>query len=311
MTRVASSHIRVGTFEFAKMFGSKEDLQALCDYTIKRHYPHLLKEANPYLSFLKAVIEKQAALIAKWQLVGFVHGVMNTDNMAISGETIDYGPCAFMDIYHPETVFSSIDTYGRYAYGNQPKIGGWNLARLAEALIPLLDEDKERAVGLAKEAIATYPDLYVSHYLDGMRKKLGFVSAKEEDEELIQHLLELMETYEQDYTNTFRALTLQKLEEPFFKTAEFQQWHQRYQARLKGQNPADTEKIMKQHNPSVIPRNHRVEEALEAAVERGDLSVVKKLVSILSDPYAYSAEQEEYCTLPVHPNEPYITYCGT
>lgn len=311
LTRVASSHIRVGTFEFAKMFGSKEDLQALCDYTIKRHYPHLLNEANPYLSFLKAVIEKQAALIAKWQLVGFVHGVMNTDNMAISGETIDYGPCAFMDIFHPETVFSSIDTYGRYAYGNQPKIGGWNLARLAEALIPLLDEDKERAVGLAKEAIATYPDLYVSLYLDGMRKKLGFVSAKEEDEELIQHLLELMETYEQDYTNTFRALTLQKLEEPFFKTAEFQQWHQRYQARLKGQNPADTEKIMKQHNPSVIPRNHRVEEALEAAVERGDLSVMKKLVSILSDPYAYSAEQEEYCTLPVHPNEPYITYCGT
>ncbi|MBB5147917.1 uncharacterized protein YdiU (UPF0061 family) [Ureibacillus thermosphaericus] len=311
LTRVASSHIRVGTFEFARKFGSKEDLQALCDYTIERHYPHLAKEKNPYLQLLKEVIEKQAALIAKWQLVGFVHGVMNTDNMTVSGETIDYGPCAFMDLYHPETVFSSIDTYGRYAYGNQPKIGGWNLARFAEALIPLLDENKEKAVRLAKEAIETYPDLYVFYYLDGMRKKLGLLNEEAEDEALIQDLLQLMETYKQDYTNTFRALTLQKFEEPFFQTPEFQDWYQRYQARLKRQNSIDIMQMMKQHNPSVIPRNHRVEEAIEAAVERGDFTVMKKLLSIITNPYAYSAEQEEYCTLPEYPDEPYITYCGT
>lgn len=311
LTRVASSHIRVGTFEFARKFGSIEDLKALCDYTIQRHDPHLLQEEYPYLAFLKAVINRQAATIAKWQLVGFVHGVMNTDNMAISGETIDYGPCAFMDIYHPETVFSSIDTYGRYAYGNQPKIGGWNLARFTESLIPLLDADKNKAVTLAKEAISAYPDLYVSYYLDGMRKKLGFMSAREEDEELIQQLLDLMQSYKQDYTNTFRALTLKKFEGSFFQSGEFQHWYQRYQERIKDQHPIETEKLMKQHNPSVIPRNHRVEEALEAAVERGDLSAMKKLLSILSNPYAYSEEQEEYCTLPECPDKPYITYCGT
>lgn len=270
-----------------------------------------MNEENPYLQFLKEVIERQASLIAKWQLVGFVHGVMNTDNVAVSGETIDYGPCAFMDIYHPETVFSSIDTYGRYAFGNQPKIGGWNLARFAEALIPLIHEDYEKAVNFAKEALEAYPTLYETYYLNGMRKKLGFLDEETEDQTLIQDLLRLMETYKQDYTNTFRALTLQTFNSPFFQTAEFRNWYQRYQARLKRQNPTDTIKIMKQHNPAVIPRNHRVEEALEAAVEQGDLSVMKKLLSILSNPYAYSAEQEEYCTLPENPEEPYITYCGT
>ncbi|TQE92030.1 protein adenylyltransferase SelO [Ureibacillus terrenus] len=311
LTRVASSHIRVGTFEFARQFGSKEDLRALCDYTIGRHFPHLLNAKNPPLALLEEVIRKQASLIAKWQLAGFVHGVMNTDNMAISGETIDYGPCAFMDRYNPETVFSSIDVYGRYAYGNQPKIGGWNLARFAEALLPIIDENKEKAVRLAQEALAEYPEIYVSFYLGGMRKKLGLFDEKEEDGALIQELLQLMQEHKQDYTNTFRALTLQKFEEPFFQTAEFREWHLRYLARIKYQHPAETEELMKRHNPAVIPRNHRVEEALEAAVERGDLSLMKKLLAVLSDPYAYSAEQEEYCTLPEHPDEPYITYCGT
>ena len=311
LTRVASSHIRVGTFQFARNYTSKEELKALADYTIGRHYPHLKDEKNPYLAFLKEVIEKQAALIAKWQLVGFIHGVMNTDNMTISGETIDYGPCAFMDTFDPETVFSSIDTYGRYAYKNQPKIGGWNLARFAESLLPLLDEKEEKAKTLAQEAIATYPDLYVNNYLDGMRKKLGLVNEEAEDEKLIHNLLQLMEKHKQDYTNTFRSLTLRNFQEPFFKTPEFQDWYQGYEARLKHQHEADIELLMKQHNPAVIPRNHRVEEALEAAVERGDYTVMDKLLSILSKPYAYSAEQEEYCTLPERPDEPYVTFCGT
>lgn len=311
LTRVASSHIRVGTFQFARNYASKEELKRLADYTIKRHYPHLEQEKNPYLTFLKEVIEKQAALIAKWQLVGFIHGVMNTDNMTISGETIDYGPCAFMDIFNPETVFSSIDTYGRYAYQNQPKIGGWNLARFAESLIPLLDEDEKKAVTLAQEAISTYPDLYIHNYLDGMRKKLGLINEEEEDELLINDLLQLMEKHKQDYTNTFRALTLRNFEGSFFTSSDFQNWHKRYEARLQRQPKTDTEKLMKQHNPAVIPRNHRVEEALNAAVDEGDYSVMEKLLSVLSNPYAYTEEQVEYCKLPDHPDEPYVTFCGT
>lgn len=305
LTRVASSHIRVGTFQFARNFASKEELKILADYTISRHYPYLEKDESRYIHFLKEVVQNQAQLIAKWQLVGFVHGVMNTDNITISGETIDYGPCAFMDTYNPETVFSSIDTYGRYAYNNQPKIGGWNLARFAESILVLLHDEEKKAIELAQEVLSSYPDAYYSAWLNGMRKKLGLISKQKDDEELITDLLYLMEKYKQDYTNTFRFLTLGQLEEPFFKTEEFQGWYSKFIERR------PLVELMKKNNPAVIPRNHLVEEALEAAVEREDFSVIKDLLNILSNPYDYTQDTTKYCTLPENPDEPYVTFCGT
>jgi uncharacterized protein YdiU (UPF0061 family) len=208
LTRVAASHLRVGTFQYVSNWGTVDDLRALADYTLQRHYPEVDATApSRFLLLLQAVIKRQAALIAKWQLVGFIHGVMNTDNMAISGETIDYGPCAFMDTYDPATVFSSIDRRGRYAYGNQPPIAGWNLARLAEALLPLLHDDQSQAVELAQQAISAFPGLFQRHWLAGMRAKLGIFNEEESDETLVQDLLGMMQKYHADYTNTFRALT--------------------------------------------------------------------------------------------------------
>lgn len=212
LTRVAASHIRVGTFQYARNWGSKGDLQALADYTIARHYPELIKEEDRYLSFLYKVAEKQAALIADWQLKGFIHGVMNTDNVAISGETIDYGPCAFLDQYDPKTFFSSIDHQGRYAYGNQPGIGAWNMARFAESLLILIDDEEEQAIPKAKEAVEAYVKSVEGYWLDGMRLKLGIIDKSEDDKVLVKTLLDLMEKYYADYTNTFRSLTLKQLD---------------------------------------------------------------------------------------------------
>lgn len=313
LTRVAASHLRVGTFQYAANWGTVDELRSLADYTIERHFPDLGKDENPYLSLLQAVIKRQASLITKWQLVGFIHGVMNTDNMTISGETIDYGPCAFMDVYNPATVFSSIDREGRYAYGNQPSIGGWNLARFAESLLPLLDETEDKALELAQDEISIYPKIYYANWLKGMREKLGLFSEEAEDETLINKLLKIMEKHGADYTNTFRALTFAIHEDtPLFKSAEFAQWHKLWQERLKRQKESkeDRTHLMKKSNPAVIPRNHRVEEALEAAVERGDYSVMKRLLDVLSEPYAHKEEQLEY-THPSKGNTPYRTYCGT
>ncbi|RTQ90795.1 protein adenylyltransferase SelO [Lysinibacillus telephonicus] len=314
LTRVASSHIRVGTFQYVANWGSFEDLQVLAHYTILRHYSSIPNSDNRYLRLLQEVIKRQADLIAKWQLVGFIHGVMNTDNMTISGETIDYGPCAFMDTYDPATVFSSIDTHGRYAYGNQPIIGGWNLARFAESLIPLLHEDEDQALELAQNEISKYMGLYEDYWLAGMRSKLGLFDEEEEDKNLIDALLNLMQQYKADYTNTFRALTLNELEDsPFYGKEEFNQWFEKWQARMarQQQSKEDSIQLMKDSNPSVIPRNHRVEEALEAAVEKGDFSVMEQLLKVLSNPYAYSAEQDDYCKLPEPSNILYRTFCGT
>ena len=222
VTRIAESHLRVGTFEFAIQWGTFDDLRRLADYAIKRHYPEIEADKNRYLSFLQAVIAQQAALIAKWQLVGFIHGVMNTDNMTISGETIDYGPCAFMDTYDPATVFSSIDVQGRYAYGNQPSIAGWNLARFAETLIPLLHEDEEEAIKIGQDAMSGFHDHYQSNWLSGMRAKLGLFNEEKDDETLIDNLLTLMTKYKADYTNTFRALAFNNLENiEMFSTKEY------------------------------------------------------------------------------------------
>lgn len=313
LTRVAASHIRVGTFQFAAQWGTLEELQALADYTIKRHYPEMEDGENRYVSFLKEVIKRQAALIAKWQLVGFIHGVMNTDNMTISGETIDYGPCAFMDAYDPATVFSSIDREGRYAYGNQPYIGSWNLARLAEALLPLMDEDEEGAIELAQDALSDFGELYHEYWLQGMRAKLGLFSEEPQDEALIEAFLLLMQRNKADYTNTFRALSMDKPEATVLNgTPEFAEWQEQWQARLGRQEESkeDSLKLMRRSNPSVIPRNHRVEEALEAA-EQGNLCVMDNLLAALANPFAYSDEQEDYALLPEESPRPYRTFCGT
>lgn len=314
MTRVASSHLRVGTFEFARQWGSVDELQALADYAIERHYPEVKDKENPYLSFYKEVIKRQASLIAKWQLVGFIHGVMNTDNMTISGETIDYGPCAFMDTYDPATVFSSIDVQGRYAYGNQPSIGGWNLARFAETLLPLFHDDQEKAVELAQEALSNYGDQFNSNWMSGMRAKLGLFNEEKEDEALIKELLNLMKDHSADYTNSFRALTLNKKEDSkLFNSPEFDEWYKKWQERLDRQEESkeSSEELMRNSNPAIIPRNHRVEEALEAAVQNEDYRVMEKVLNALSNPFAYSPEQEEYCQLPPESEGSYKTYCGT
>lgn len=313
LTRVAASHIRVGTFEYVAKWGTLEELRILADYTLKRHYPDVEVEVNRYLSLLKEVIKRQAALIAKWQLVGFIHGVMNTDNMTISGETIDYGPCAFMDEYDPATVFSSIDRNGRYAYGNQPYIGGWNLSRFAETLLPLLDENQDQAIKIAQDELAEFAKGYQLNWLEGMRAKLGIINGETEDVSLIEDLLSMMQKYRADFTNTFRALTFEKLEDTvLFGTPEFDQWHKRWQERLERQQNSKelTDDLMRKSNPAVIPRNHRVEEALEAA-EKGDYNMMERLLDALLSPYLYTPKDIDYCTLPEPSTRPYRTYCGT
>ncbi|MEH7224341.1 YdiU family protein [Bacillus sp. JJ1566] len=313
LTRVASSHIRVGTFQFITGLGKVDELRSLANYTIERHYPEIKDEEHPHLALLRAVIKRQAALIAKWQLVGFIHGVMNTDNMAISGETIDYGPCAFMDTYDPKTVFSSIDTGGRYAYGNQPYIGGWNLARFAESLLPLLHENEEQALQFAQDEITNYNGIYQEYWLNGMRAKLGLFDQEDEDKELIDELLDLMEQNELDFTNTFIDLTFNNLDSfSICRNDTFKNWLQKWKDRQKKQKKTDEEitELMRTSNPAVIPRNHRVEEALEAATE-SDYSVMDKLIDVLKDPFAHTPSQAEYAKLPETSNKPYRTFCGT
>jgi len=314
LTRVAASHIRVGTFQFAAKWGEAEELRALADYTMQRHYPEVGTDGNRYLMFLQEVIKRQADLIAKWQLVGFIHGVMNTDNMAISGETIDYGPCAFMDAFDPATVFSSIDTQGRYAYGNQPYIAVWNLARFAETLLPLLHDEEDESVKLAEDALSAFTGLFRGKWLAGMRAKLGLFNEEPEDEALIEGLLRMMHAHRADYTNTFRALTFgNPMDSVLYGTDNFAEWHAQWQARLgRQQEPKDaSHQLMRDSNPAVIPRNHRVEEALEAAVQQGDYSVTKRLLDALANPFAHAPEQAEYCALPEPSDRPYRTFCGT
>ncbi|MBM7837280.1 uncharacterized protein YdiU (UPF0061 family) [Alkalihalobacillus xiaoxiensis] len=314
LTRVAKSHLRVGTFQYAAAKGNVSELKALADYAINRH-PLAHKEyENQYLSFLYEVIERQAKLVASWQLVGFVHGVMNTDNMTISGETIDYGPCAFIDHYDPATVFSSIDQQGRYAYGNQPYMANWNLARFAEALVPLLDPEKEKAVGLAQEAIESFKNLYLRHWFSGMKKKLGLVGVAEGDEALIEELLALMEQEKVDFTNAFRALTFMREDETLFgRNPNFIQWKEKWlsRTRFQAESKEEVQELMKLHNPAIIPRNHLVEEALEAAVKADDYRPLEKLLEVLADPYAHSTAQEAYTMGPDQHSNGYVTYCGT
>jgi len=312
LTRVAASHLRVGTFEYVSQWGSVEELRALANYTLQRHFPDVEAE-NFYLLF-EEVIRLQAELIARWQLSGFIHGVMNTDNMALSGETIDYGPCAFMDTYDPATVFSSIDSHGRYAYGNQPQIAVWNLARFAETLLPLLHTDGEEAVKLAGEALSGFNQLYRYNWFKGMRSKLGIFNEEEGDESLIENLLSMMQKYKADYTNTFRSLTIDQIQDTdLFDSPEFKRWRKLWHARLDRQKEShsSSRELMRNSNPSIIPRNHRVEEALEAAEKHGNYNVMERLLDVLSNPYAYSNKQVEYSSPPPPSTQPYQTFCGT
>ena len=313
LTRVAASHLRVGTFEYAAALPDGTTLRALADYAIARHYPDVADAPDKYLAFFRAVADRQAALIARWQLVGFVHGVMNTDNVAISGETIDYGPCAFMNAYDPKTVFSSIDRGGRYAYGNQPDITQWNLARFAESLLPLIDADQEKAVASATEVLNDFPTRFAGYWLAGMRKKLGLQTDEAGDADLVRALLEWMETARADFTNTFRDLSAggSPAGEPY-RDVGFQVWHARWRERLgRDGRPEDSAyALMRSVNPAVIPRNHRVEEALSAAEDHGDLSVLHRLLEAVSTPYESRADEADYRTPP--PDDcNYRTFCGT
>ncbi len=320
LTRIAKSHIRGGTFEYASGFLNKENVKALADYTIKRHFSELEEELdenyhNRYQGLLHQIVKRQAYLIAKWQMVGFIHGVMNTDNMAVSGETIDYGPCAFMDRYKPDTVFSSIDINGRYAYQNQPSIAMWNLAVLSETLLPLLDDVPSKAVEIADMEVTGFAEWYKRYWLEGMGKKLGIASAKEEDVEWIEQLLHLMEKYRADYTDTFFQLTRGTIKKTaIYQMQEFKEWLALWEKRLSRQNQSqsEVEKRMKQNNPTMIPRNYLVEEALEAAVIRRDDTVLRKLVEALQNPYDYENISLQYTKVPRERDScMYKTYCGT
>jgi len=312
LTRVAESHIRVGTFQYALIAGDKNDLKTLFDYTIDRHYPNIKNSKSPAVDLLKIVIEKQINLVVNWMGVGFIHGVMNTDNMAISGETIDYGPCAFMDVYDPETVFSSIDHYGRYAFFNQPGIAKWNLARFAECLVPLISEDKNTGINIATEIVNDFSKIYKKKWLEMMRKKLGLLGEEIKDEKLITDLLTWMHKNKADYTNTFCFLMNQNNEKKKYKDQEFLDWKKQWHTRLKLNNniPEESLKLMSLSNPRVIPRNHKVEEALEAA-NSGNLKPTINLLKILKKPFEDKKEISEYQSAAPISNKKYKTFCGT
>lgn len=314
LVRVAASHLRVGTFQYVSKWGTLEELRLLADYALNRHYPDIDTDKGSYLSLLEEVIRRQAKLIAQWQLVGFVHGVMNTDNMTVSGETIDYGPCAFLDVFNPETVFSSIDSEGRYAYANQPYIAKWNLARLAETLLPLLHSDRDLAITAARQAIEGFDNLYQQFWLDGMKLKLGILNAEGQDAGLVGELLRLMTKYQADYTNTFLALTFDKCRDnEMFGSTEFIQWQKAWRQRIGRQSQTGEflHLTMRRSNSALIPRNHRVEASLTAAMTQNDFSQVEKFFKVLLHPYAHTSEQEEYSAPPDPTDLPYRTFCGT
>jgi serine/tyrosine/threonine adenylyltransferase len=325
LTRVAASHIRVGTMEWAARQRDDTSVRALADYALARHYPELADAPpNRYMALFEAILGRQASLIARWQLVGFIHGVMNTDNMALSGETIDYGPCAFMDAYDPATVFSSIDHGGRYAYGNQPPIAQWNLARLAESMLSLLDANEDRAVERATAALERFPDLFHQHWLDGMRAKLGLFTREEDDIRLLNDLLDWMKQRSADFTNTFRLLTSAggpvgpprdasagPEGQPLHGDAEFQDWQRRWKTRRQQQpqSAADADTLMRRHNPAFIPRNHKVEAALDAAHD-GDFSVMERLLEVLATPFDHDRDLPAFSE-PGPRERQYRTFCGT
>jgi uncharacterized protein YdiU (UPF0061 family) len=319
LTRVAASHIRVGTFQFFAARGEEEKVRRLADYVIDRHYPELRGRPDRYLELIEQVSHRQAALVAGWMHVGFIHGVMNTDNMAISGETIDYGPCAFMDHYDPATVFSSIDTHGRYAYANQPRIAQWNLARFAETLLPLIDADKTRAIARATDVVNAFSENYQCRWLTGMRAKLGLMSQEEADLNLATEFLTTMEGNRVDYTLAFRYLGEaalgqgEKIRALFADPSAYDAWSERWRSRLSrdGALLRDRAEGMRRANPAFIPRNHRVEEALSAALERRDYAPFDTLLKVLSRPYDDQSEFADFAGPAPEGQGCYRTFCGT
>jgi uncharacterized protein YdiU (UPF0061 family) len=314
LTRVMKSHIRIGTFEYASCFGTTEDLQALTDYSITRLFPEIERDENRALSLLQKVIDLQVDLVVNWMRVGFIHGVMNTDNVAISGETFDYGPCAFMNCYHPETVFSSIDEHGRYAFANQSGIIKWNLARLAEALLPLIHSNAEKALGLAHQTIESFDELWHERYYSSMLNKLGIENKTTEEYALVDEFLDLMKVHKLDYTNTFSALSTDiyyadnPLNSPALKPW-LEKW--KYSIAKNTMGFLTAKDIMKENNPVFIPRNHLVEVALDEA-SAGNLSLLEKMLSILSAPYDYKANMEGFLSPPEADfDQNYQTFCGT
>ena len=319
LARVAASHVRVGTFQYAATQGGQALVRRLADHAIARHHPHAAEAEHPYLAFFEAVVDAQASLVARWMLVGFIHGVMNTDNMTISGETIDYGPCAFMDAYDPATVFSSIDHGGRYAYANQPAVAQWNLARLAETLLPLLDADRDGAIAAASGVLESFPDRYDRCWLAGMRAKLGLADARPEDGELIEDLLVALQAQRVDFTSFFRSLSAAvrgdaaPVHALFPEPAALDAWAERWRERLASEasDPAAVAESMDRANPIYIPRNHRVEEALEAATD-GDLGPFERLVDVLARPFDERPGLEAYAQpAPASFADEYCTFCGT
>ena len=313
LTRTAGSHIRVGTFEFASLHEDKAMTQALLDYLIDRHFPEIREEENKALSVLRAAIDQQIDLITHWMRVGFIHGVMNTDNMALSGETIDYGPCAFMDVFSPDTVFSSIDHRGRYAFANQPYVAQWNLARLAESLLPLIHDERQDAIAGAEESLNAFEPAYKDKWLAMMGTKLGLAEADKQDERLVTDLLDWMHSNGADYTNTFRDLGRQVLpENQLYQSETFETWHRRWQERLGGEGRSldSSLSLMRSVNPVVIPRNHKVEEALQAG-EEGNLNPFRNLLKALESPYEEADHLAPYQVPPKPSEKVHQTFCGT
>jgi len=318
LTRVAASHLRVGTFQFAAAQRDPTLLRRLADHAIARHYPGATAAENPYLDFYQRVVDGQASLVARWMLVGFIHGVMNTDNMSISGETIDYGPCAFMDEFDTSTVFSSIDHGGRYAYGNQPQIAMWNLARFAETLLPLLHIETEAAVAAATDVLGSFPDRYQRYWADGMRAKLGLIDRQPGDGNLVDDLMALLHAQRVDFTSFFRALSSSVLDDItparalFTEPTAFHTWSTRWRARLasQGRHPSAIAAAMNRVNPVYVARNHQVEDALTAATA-GEIGPFERLLDVLTHPFDERADKVRYAT-PAPPSfGPYRTFCGT
>jgi uncharacterized protein YdiU (UPF0061 family) len=323
LTRVAASHVRVGTFQYFAARGDAAGMKILADYVIERHFPQCAAAQgnSPYLALLQQVVSRQAALIARWMNVGFIHGVMNTDNMAVSGETIDFGPCAFMDTFDPATVFSSIDEYGRYAYANQPNAALWNLARFAETLLPLIDADTQRAIAVATEAIANFETLFKDGWLDGMRLKLGLSTSEPGDRQLAEDLLKAMHRSQADFTLSFRALCAAARDPhgdglvrgQFVNAGDYDEWAPRWRARMSREaiSPSARVESMQQANPAYIPRNHRVEQAIVAAVERGDFALFEEFSQVLAAPYTERAAFAGYANPPQPQERVRQTFCGT
>ncbi len=315
-TRVAATHVRVGTFQFFAARGDLEAVKLLADFVIERHYPEVRGAASPYAALLDAVIDRQAQLVSQWMAVGFIHGVMNTDNMTLSGETIDFGPCAFMDEYDPATVFSSIDSRGRYSYANQPHAAQWDLARLAETLLSLLDATPEKALEIANTAIAAFPRKFAEHWLEGMRRKLGLNTAEDADVSLVEALLDLMHKHQCDFTLTFRELCDVAVGAGTATGADsgpLDEWIATWRLRLSREplDPAARRAAMRSVNPRFIPRNHRIEQVIRAAVDLGDFEPFTRLSTVLSRPFDEQPAFEDYAKPPQPAERVLQTFCGT